>query len=143
MSSHESNHYACQEAQLFTFENMLNNIKIQFALRICSFTCSLIQKLKNYLILSSVLLNEVRSLSLNKYGIGDIFDNDKEAVKSRVVFVQIHEIPMRWAEKKRKEKGRKNYLALPVYPQPNLTKLHLTCIDLVVSLFLPMLIWIV
>ena len=33
-SYHESNHYACQEAQLLTFEHFLNRLKIQFMFRL-------------------------------------------------------------------------------------------------------------
>ena len=46
LSTHESNHYACQEAQLFTFENLLNKIRIFFAYRMIKFPCTFIQKIK-------------------------------------------------------------------------------------------------
>ena len=59
LSYHESNHYACQEAQLLLFDHYLNRLKIQFAFRIYLFPCLFIEKLLKYLCGSSVFLNEV------------------------------------------------------------------------------------
>ena len=95
MSYRESNHYACQEAGVFTFENLINDIKIQFMLRLFLKPCKFIEKLWPYLLISSVLFDEMDTILKGKYNIWDIFDNDKDAVRSRIMFVQNHEIPMR------------------------------------------------
>ena len=95
LSPHESNHYACQEAQLLTFEHFLNKLKIQFMFRLNMSPCLFIEKIMNYLLFSSVFFNEVEKLANNKYQIDNLLDNDRQAVISRVAFVQNHETQMR------------------------------------------------
>ena len=97
LSYHESNHYACQEAGVYTFENLMNNNKIQFMFRLHIKPCNFIKKLWSYLSVSSEFFREVNHIACRKYGINDLLDNDIDAVKSRIYFVQNHETPMRGA----------------------------------------------
>ena len=97
LSYHESNHYACQEAGVYTFENLMNNNKIQFMFRLHIKPCNFIKKLWSYLSVSSEFFREVNHIACKKYGINDLLDNDIDAVKSRIYFVQNHETPMRGA----------------------------------------------
>ena len=48
LSMHESNHYACQEARLFTFEHMLNKIRIFFVYRLLEHPCPFLEKTRNF-----------------------------------------------------------------------------------------------
>merc|ERR1712002_323303 len=91
LSYHESYHYACQEAGVFTFENLMNKNKIQFAFRLYIKPCTFIKKLWNYLLVSSEFLREVNNIASMKYEIVDLLENDIEAVMSRIMFVQNHE----------------------------------------------------
>ena len=59
--------------------------------------CNLIKKLLNYLSLSSEFFKEVNDIASKKYGMVDLLENDIDAVKSRIQFVQNHEIQMRTA----------------------------------------------
>ena len=95
VSYHESNHYACQQAQLLTFEHFLNNLKIQFMFRLCMSPCIFIEKTMKYLFVSSVFFSEVTTFSSDKYQIGNLLENDRQAVVSRIAFVQNHETQMR------------------------------------------------
>ena len=95
LSTHESNHYACQEAQTLTFENMINNLKLQFMIRMSTSQCCYIKKVDNFLYVSSVLFEEMRELASRKYNIEDLLDNDRDAIRSRIAFVQRHETTMR------------------------------------------------
>ena len=95
LSYHESNHYACQQAQLLIFKHLLNKLKIQFMFRLYFSPCIFIEKLMKYLSVSSVLFNEVNKFSNDLYQINDLLDNDRQAVVSRVVYVQNHESQMR------------------------------------------------
>ena len=95
LSTHESNHYACQEAQTLTFENMINNLKLQFMIRMSTSQCCYIKKVDNFLYVSSVLFEEMRELASRKYNIEDMLDNDRDAIRSRFAFVQRHETTMR------------------------------------------------
>ena len=57
--------------------------------------CPFLEKLMKYICVSSVFFKEVTELSAVKYQIYDLLDNDKQAVVSRVSYVQNHENQMR------------------------------------------------
>ena len=95
LSTHESNHFACQEASLFTFEHLLNKIKIFTALRLVNVPCKYVSKILFYLSINSVLFNETRDICIDKYDTELIFEQDKDAIVSRILFVQNHEGRMR------------------------------------------------
>ena len=90
-SSHESNHFACQEAQLFTFQHLINKVKIMSTLRLFSQPCNFVSKTLDYLYTSSLLLNEVLYILKRDYDIESLFDNDRDAIYSRICYIQNHE----------------------------------------------------
>ena len=94
-SYHESNHYSCQEASLLTFQHLINKVKFNSTIRLFINPCAYVAKLKDYLGVSSVLLREIREIFLNIYNIEAIFEQDRDAVMSRILYVQNHEQPMR------------------------------------------------
>ena len=95
VSYHESNHYACQEAHLFTFEHLVNKSKIATAFRLMKNPCEFFMKTKDFMLFSSVLYKNVSELLQQKYGVDSLIDNDYEALIARIVFVQNHEQQMR------------------------------------------------
>ena len=95
LSYHESNHYACQQAQLLIFKHLLNKMKIMFMFRLYFSPCIFIEKIMKHISVSSVLFNEVNTFSSDLYQIYDLLDNDRQAVVSRVLYVQNHESQMR------------------------------------------------
>lgn len=95
LSSHESNHFACQEAQLLIFHHFINKMKICTSLRLFLWPCAFIKKILNYMLASSFLLSEVRNILRNDYDVDSLFDNDKDAIISRIWFTQNHEQQMR------------------------------------------------
>ena len=95
LSSHESNHFVCQEASLFTFEHLLNKIKVLTCLRISKYPCIFVEKVAYFLDISSVFVNEIREVFLNKYEIEKLLEQDNDAIISRLQFVQNHEGRMR------------------------------------------------
>ena len=95
LSYHESNHYACQESNLLTFEHFLNKNRITAVLRMLTKPCAFIEKSIYFFIISSVFYNETAAICKKKYDIEDLFENDREAIFSRILFVQNHETPMR------------------------------------------------
>ena len=95
LSYHESNHYACQEAQLLTFENLFNKIRIFSMLRLITNPCSFFRKSGDFLSVWSVLYKELYDIFLYKYGIESLLENDKDAILSRIFYVQNHESQMR------------------------------------------------
>ena len=48
-----------------------------------------------FLNVSSVLLNEIKILVYENYEIETLFNNDKDAILSRIIYVQNHEETMR------------------------------------------------
>ena len=97
LSSHESNHYACQEGNLFTFSHLINKMKINAALRFIIKPCAFIEKIVHFLKISSVMVNDVITILKETYAVDSLFDNDFEALLSRIQFVQNHEQQMRVA----------------------------------------------
>ena len=100
VSTHESNHFACQETRLLTFENQINKDKILFALRLKTSLCSFICKIRPFLSVFSMLFRNVSDIMFSKYDIDFLTDNDRDAIIARIYFVQRHEPQMRgpWEE---------------------------------------------
>ena len=92
---HESNHFACQEARLLTFTHLLNKVKINSIHRIFMKACSFIDKIRNYLSVSSEILADVRKVLRSMYDVDSVFDNDLCAIFSGIEYVQNHESQMR------------------------------------------------
>ena len=95
LSSHESNHYACQEASLLTLRHLLNKNKILAVFRFILKPCNFISKIQNFMKLSSFLVNDVSNVLDLTYDIYSMFENDIEAIMSRIQFIQNHEKQMR------------------------------------------------
>ena len=91
LSYRESNHFACQEANLLTFEHLINKIKVTQAIRLLMHPCEFIRRVNPFLSVSSVFYNEIYELLEKKYEIDSIVLNDKEAIVARIGFVQNHE----------------------------------------------------
>ena len=95
LSSHESNHYACQEANLLLFNHYLNKLKICATIRFLKRPCKFIEKIVPYLYASSVLLNEILKILEVQYNCDSLFDNDLMAIISRIHYTQNHEKQLR------------------------------------------------
>ena len=97
LSTHESNHYACQEARLFTFDHLISKIRIHAGLRFMESPCDFIFKNLNFFRISSFYFKELRLLASSKYDIESLSENDKDAILSRIIFIQNHEPQTRHA----------------------------------------------
>ncbi|MEL6606519.1 MAG: reverse transcriptase domain-containing protein, partial [Cyanobacteria bacterium J06614_10] len=95
LSMHESNHYACQEASLLMFNHMINNNKLHFIFRIFYKPCSFIDKLIDFLYVSSFMLSELKTIFRDIYDVENVLDNDLQALTARISYVQNHEKQMR------------------------------------------------
>ena len=95
LSSHENNHYACQEANILMFNHYLNKLKICATIRLYRNPCKFIEKVAPYLTVSSVLLREVLKILESLYDCDSLFDNDLMAIISRIHFIQNHETQLR------------------------------------------------
>ena len=76
LSTHESNHYACQEANLLTFKHYVNKIKIISALKLFVYPCRFFDKLKSFMIINSDFFRYLYDILLNEYEIKSVFRND-------------------------------------------------------------------
>ena len=95
LSMHESNHFACQEAGLMTFSHLLCKMKICSVMRFILKLCDFIRNLLSFMKISSIMVNEVQYTLKTIYDIDSVFDNDVEAIISRILFVQRNEEQMR------------------------------------------------
>ena len=95
LSTHESNHYACQEAELFIFKHLINKFRINTALRLVYSPCNYFRKNMSFLKISSVFIKSVEELARDTYDIDLIWENDLCAINARIAYVQNHEGTMR------------------------------------------------
>ena len=95
LSMHESNHFACQEAGVMTFNHLLNKLKIFAARRFILKPCDFIRNLLRFMNISSVMISDVRHILKSIYDIDSVFEDDSDALISRILFVQRHEEQMR------------------------------------------------
>ena len=95
VSYHESNHFACQEANLLTFEHTINKIKISAAYRLMNNPCDFSAKLHDFMCVSSTLYCDIYKILKDKYELESLMENDIDAIMSRIRFTQNHEKQMR------------------------------------------------
>ena len=76
---------------------MMNKIKISAALRFMLKPCYFIRKIRQFMKISSVLINEVLAILKETYDVDSLFENDLDAILARIHFVQRHEQQMRLA----------------------------------------------
>ena len=95
LSTHESNHFVCQEARILTFNHFLNRSKIMTAIRLLHSPCNYFRKIMPFLNMSSFFRSRIKDLCQREYGIHNVFENDIDAIDSRIKFVQNHEETMR------------------------------------------------
>ena len=81
LSTHESNHFACQEG----------NLAVRFLTKPCVF----IDKILDFFKISSVMINEVNKILSDMYQVNSLTDNDFDAILARIIFVQNNETQMR------------------------------------------------
>ena len=96
LRNHESNHLACNIAGLMTFKHYINWIKIRFASRILNSPCTFLYKSLLDIYDSLFFKVDVKNILSENYNITSrLIDNDIEAIKSRILFVQRREPTMR------------------------------------------------
>ena len=95
LSYHESNHYSCQEANMLVFSHYINKIKTMTASRLFLHPCDYFKKIFTFLSLSSEFLADVQDTLSEIYDIDSCFENDRDAILARIMFVQNHEKQLR------------------------------------------------
>ena len=95
VSYHESNHYVCQEAQVFTFGHHVNRCKIMAAIRLFKRPCKFLESIMGYFVLSSFFLKHIYLILNEEYGIESLLCNDVDAIISRICLIQNSEPQMR------------------------------------------------
>ena len=95
VSTHESNHYACQETNLLLFNHLINKQQISAFHRLLTRPCKMVHKASVFLKVSSVFAENIMKVLHEEYDILSLFDNDIEAIYSRIYYKQNHEMQMR------------------------------------------------
>ena len=86
-----SNHDACEKMGIDVFKHLLSKRMINFYFSAISSNCRMFRKLKYHFMLSSQLYRFLKHRFLNLYQINEILGNDKNALLSRVGYVQRNE----------------------------------------------------
>ena len=94
---HESNHYACQETDLLLFNHKINKIQISAFHRFMTKPCKMVQKANAFLRVSSMFAENVTKILHEEYDILSLYENDIDAIYSRIQYKQNHEVQMREA----------------------------------------------
>ena len=90
-----SNHLVCYLLDRFTFDNLFNLSFLKFFSWCCNSTSPCLIKLKNFMRGFSKMSKHAQFVCSNKYNIYNFFDNDFDAVNSRIRYVQDRE-PTSW-----------------------------------------------
>ena len=80
---------------MFTFEHLINTIKIMNAIRLLTNPCEFVCKINSFLSVTSIYYNEIYDLIKSKYQFESLIENDKMAIMSRIGYVQNHEEQLR------------------------------------------------
>ena len=91
VSFRESNHAVCLETALPIFRHFHNWRMISFYFNISRSKSPCVVPLKNYLLNNSNFSSNIREIFDSIYSIQNLLDNDLDAIKSRIVYVQNHE----------------------------------------------------
>lgn len=91
----ESNHKACHLAGLMTFNHFINWQRIRFSYKIISNPCKYLRKCLLNVSEDLFLANEAKSVLLSEYNIESMMENDIDAIKSRILYVQNNEPTLR------------------------------------------------
>ena len=91
LPTYESNHVACESMDWLTCKHFINHKIIAFALQVWKSQSTSVFYHRAYLLNNSRLLNDAKWLGLG-YDIPNVFDNDIDAIKSRILFTQKHEL---------------------------------------------------
>ena len=95
LSMHESNHFACQEGYLLLFNHYINRLQIGTFHRFISKPCKIVQKASVFLRFFSMFAENVMKILNVEYDIHILFENDIDAVFSRIQYKQNREQQMR------------------------------------------------
>ena len=78
-----------------TFMHHVNWQKIRFVYRLLLKPPVIIEKCWYYFINNSFIVNEIKNILCDTYDVDALMDNDIDALKSRILFVQNNEPTMR------------------------------------------------
>ena len=95
LSMHESNHFACQEAMLLLFNHFINKLQISAFHRFISKPCEIVKKASVFFKFFSVFAETIAEILHVEYDFHLLFENDIDAVHSRIQYKQNHEMQMR------------------------------------------------
>ena len=88
----ESNHYACEQAGLPILKHFINKKIVTFLFSVVNSKSPCLASLKYYYRHSSFLKNVVCKKFTDDYNIHNLMENDLDALKSRIHFVEMREI---------------------------------------------------
>jgi hypothetical protein len=86
-----SNHDICEEAGLKTFKHLINQKMATFAFNLMNNNSMCFNRYKSFFISDSFLFRNIRKIFQTQYQIEDVFQNDFQAVKARISYVQRNE----------------------------------------------------
>ena len=86
-----SNHEACVQAEMLTFEHIRNQKMFNFAFLLRETNSPCFLPIKNYFISRSNFIKCVNKLAYEKYDIIDVFANDFDAILARISYVFLRE----------------------------------------------------
>ena len=87
-----SNRKACHALNLSPFRHLINRKFVNFSFSLMRNNSHCILPVKHFLLNKSVFSVKIKSIFSNAYGITDLFDNDFDAIMSRIAFVESAEL---------------------------------------------------
>jgi hypothetical protein len=91
LSFRSSNHDVCEQSQTLTFKHLINLKLFTFAFQLMNSKSQCILPHIAYLKYNSMFVREVQFVARSVYNIENLFSNDIDAIKSRILFIQARE----------------------------------------------------
>ena len=88
MAPWDSNHTACERSNMPIFKHFLNSRILSFSIGLLNSNSRCLDSLKYYIRYDSFLIRRVNEIFKSQYNVENVFNNDIEAVRSRINFIQ-------------------------------------------------------
>ena len=85
---YSSNHVACEEANLLIFKHFVNYKLLSFCFNLIDSKSACIKPFHSYFYFKSFIVKRVQFLFRTMYDVNNIFNNDIDALRSRISFIQ-------------------------------------------------------
>lgn len=91
VNKYHSNHIICKEANILTFKHFISTKILNFVINLVNGKNNCLKQLKYYFMNDAITINKFKKYFEENYNISNIFENDLDALHSRIQYVEKNE----------------------------------------------------